>query len=605
MESPNQTLERIRAELPGYGFTDYLRQLPSAEAAATAGKPLRIALLRSYTVEPIEPVMKLRLILDGFRPTFWVGGYNQYVQEIVDRDSHLHRFQPDLIVLMTRLEEVMPDFIDDFASRSAAEWQESIASKVRDIGALMEQIANAFPAQVIVQNMTPPRSPFFGVHDSQHPGGQGYMVQEFNRALATALTERSSAFVWDFDQFARTYGYNQLHDPKAWYVSRNPFRQAAYPSIGDDLMRHVRSVLGGVKKCIVLDLDNTLWGGLAGEDGIEGIRLGHSYPGNCYREFQKELLKLFHRGFLLAINSKNNQDDALAIIDNHPDMILRRHHFAAMRINWRDKAANLRDLARELNIGVDSCVFVDDSPVECELVRRECPEADVVLLPEKPYLVPDVPRMMTGIENIRLTAEDRRKGAMYQARAARQDQQAGYSNLNEFLASLEIEVSIDAAVPFSIPRIAQLTQKTNQFNVTTRRYSEAEIQALIDTPGCEVFSVSSRDRFGDDGIIGMFILRFVDDDSRIDTLLLSCRVIGRGIEDVMIAFIVDTSRKRGARQLVGEFLPTPKNQPAAGLYERLGFQKGADALFRLDLRRAAASYPSHIRNGREAAVTGR
>jgi FkbH-like protein len=568
-----------------------------AESASSKLAPLRVAVLRSYTIEPLEPVLKLRLILEGFRPTIWMGGYNQYVQEVVDPGSELHQFQPDLVLLMVRLEEVMPDFVDDFPSRTPSEWGDRITSSVRDIGALVAQMETSLAAQVIVQNMVLPRGGYFGVNDSQRPFGQSHLVHRFNEELSAELAERSSVFIWDFDRFVSGHGYDHLFDPKMWYVSRNPYRQSAYPSIADDLMRHVGSALGRIRKCIVLDLDNTLWGGVAGEDGIEGIRLGHSYPGNCYRDFQKELLKLSHRGILLAINSKNNEEDALRIIDDHPDMILRREHFAAMKINWRDKAANLRELAQELGIGIESFIVIDDNPAECDLIRRECPETDVILLPDKPYLLPDVPRRLQGVENIRLTPEDRGKGAMYRVRAERREHQERYSNLDDFLRSLEMEVGIEAAVPFTIPRIAQLTQKTNQMNMTTRRYTEAQIQAFVDDPARAVFSVSSRDRFGDDGIIGVIILMFDEGECRIDTFLLSCRVIGRGIEQLMLAFIADLCRDRGVRTLIGEFIATPRNKPAAGFFERMGFEKAAETLFLADLQSASVSSPSYIRLG--------
>jgi FkbH-like protein len=574
------TIAEIKAAQPGFRYADYVRNLPALEAVAADGRPLRVAVLRSYTVEAIEPVLKLRLLLDGFRPALWFGGYNQYIQDVMNPHSGLHEFRPDLVLLLIRLEETMPDLVDDFPAKRGSAWEEETAVKAEELTALVARLQDQLPAQVIVQNMTPPRAAYFGAYDPQHPDGQRYLIERFNQALAAQLAKRKGAFVWDFDRFVRAIGYDQLFDPKAWYVSRNPYK---------------RSALGRLKKCVVVDLDNTLWGGIAGEDGLEGIALGHSYPGNCYRDFQRELLKLYHRGILLAINSKNNADDAFRIIDEHPDMVLRRQHFAAYRINWGDKATNLRDLARELNIGLEAFTFLDDSPVECELVRQACPECDVVLLPEKPYLLPDVPARLWGVENVALTEEDRQKGALYRARAARQEHAQGYENLDEFLRSLEIEVEIDPATSFSIPRIAQLTQKTNQMNMTTRRYTEAQIAAFAGDPAYAVFSVASRDRFGAEGIIGVLILRLDGAECLIDTFLLSCRVIGRGIEQLMVAFSADVARKKGARRLVGEFIPTAKNQPAAGLYERTGLTRGSEALFQADLDTVSVPYPAHIR----------
>jgi FkbH-like protein len=592
-------LSQLRQELSGLGFNDYLRHLKPVAEQVVDGKPLRVAIVRSYTVEPIEPVLKLRLLLDGYLPTVWFGGYDQYVQELLDQQSALYPFRPDVVLMMVRIEEVLPAFVDAFPSRPPAEWEELLVAKARELAALAERAVRTSSAQVFIQSLTLARGSF-GVFDAQEPNGQAQLVQTFNRALTAAVSQVRGAFVWDFDGFVRTKGLDNLLDPKQWYVARNPYRQSEYPAIGSDLYRHVRSALGRVAKCIVLDLDNTLWGGIVGEDGFDGIKLGHTYPGNCYRDFQKELLKLYDRGILLAINSKNNEDDALRIIDEHPDMVLRRHHFAARRINWNDKASNLRAIAKELNIGVDSLIFVDDNPVECELIRQQCPECDVVLLPDKPYLLPAGPSSWGRVENIRLTAEDRQRGEMYRAQNARREHEAQYTNLDDFLRTLGMAVNIDEATAFSTPRIAQLTQKTNQLNMTTRRYSESQITAFANNPNATVLSVSASDRFGDHGIVGVMILEYQREACRIDTFLLSCRVIGRGVEQTMVACAADLARARGLAVLEGEFIPTAKNQPAAGIYERTGFSRVSDSetLFRADLRDASIAYPAHTKVSR-------
>ena len=590
------TLDQLRAALPGFGFNDYLRHLKSVDERCQEARPLRVAVLRSYTAEPLEPVLTLRLLLDGYRPAFWFGGYSQYVQEILQADGPLQQHRPDLVLLLLRIEDVLPDMMEGFASRSAAEWEPRVASAAREIVALAGQAAEDLSSQVIIQNGTL-LQPYFGVFDAQRHDSQQQLVQTYNRTLAEEAGRHRGVCIWDFDGLVRARGMDALYDPKQWYVSRNPFRQTAYPAIGADLCRYVRSALGGVTKCVVVDLDNTLWGGIAGEDGFEGIQLGQTYPGNCYRDFQKELMKLYHRGILLAINSKNNEDEALRIIDEHPEMVLRRQHFAAIRINWADKASNLRDLVRELNIGMESVVFVDDNPVECELVRRECPECDVVVLPDKPYLIPSVVGRLPGVENIGLTDEDRQKGEMYRAQSARREHEEQHSNIEDFLRSLDIEVEIESATPYSVPRIAQLTQKTNQWNMTTRRYTDSQIQSLASDAGHAVLSVASRDRFGNDGIVGVCILEFHGDECVIDTFLLSCRVIGRGIEHSMMARAAELARARGARTLAAEFLPTRKNKPAEGFYEQAGFVSNSDAWYRASLSEVSFPFPPHIRRG--------
>jgi FkbH-like protein len=589
-----ETIHQLRAALRQLGFNDHLRYLKLAEQAGPSGSPLRIAILRSYTVEPLEPVLKLRLLLEGHQPTFWFGGYNQYVQEILATRSGLSTFKPHLALLLVRLEEAVPDFIDQFASKLPAEWEERLIAHAASLASLAERVVSDLSAQVVIQNAALWR-PYFGVFDAQRSGGQRHLVHRFNEVLADEIQRLRGVFVWDFERLALARGMDALSDAKSWYVSRNPFKQSAYPVIAEDLFRTVQSVLGRTTKCIVLDLDNTLWGGIVGEEGIEGIRLGHTYPGNCYREFQKELLKLYNRGILLAVNSKNNEEDAMRVLTDHPDMVLRREHFAGVRINWQDKASNLRELVRELNIGMDSVVYVDDNPAECDLIRRECPECEVVLVPDKPYLVPATVEHLPRIENARFTEEDRQKGEMYRAQAARREFEQRHTNVADFLRSLQIEVEVAPATAFSVPRIAQLTQKTNQWNMTTRRYTDAEIQFAVSDPSQLILSIASTDRFGDDGIVGVCILKFRPRECEVDTFLLSCRVIGRGIEHLMMAYVAEVARTRGVDHLVAEFLPTHKNKLAEGFYESVGFQKADTTTWRARLGEVAFPFPEHIK----------
>ena len=495
---------------------------------------------------------------------------------------------------MMRIEELLPSFIDDFGSKPYSEWEDIIGSTVHQLGVLAETLEKNLRAQIIFQNISLPKDIYFGLYDTQNAEGQTYLIHKFNHQLAVEFKARQSAFIWDFNRLIQNKGYENIYDPKMWYTSKNPFKQSAYPQIADDMLKYVMSALGRIKKCIVLDLDNTLWGGIAGEDGLEGVSLGHDYPGSCYRDFQKGLLRLYHRGVILAINSKNNLNDALEIMDKHPYMVLKPKHFAAMRINWEDKVSNLKAIAQDLNIGIDSMIFIDDNPVECELVRSQCPECEVILLPEKKYLIPEVLNNLNGIENIRLTVEDKKKGEMYQTQIARKEFEASVTNLEDFLKGLNVEVIIESSNNFSIPRIAQLTQKTNQMNLTTRRYTEADIQGFVKGSDTHVFSVASKDRFGDNGIVGVFILKLNVSECIIDTFLLSCRVIGRKIEDAMIAFIAEFARKRGIKTLIGEYILTAKNKPAADMYEKFHFKKVTDNLFTADLEKQKFEYPPYI-----------
>ncbi len=591
-----KTILEVKKEIAGYGFSDYLKGLRDMEGSPelSSNKPLRIAVLRSYTSEMVEPVLKLRLLIEGWSPEFFFGGYNGYVQEILDPASPLYGFNPDIILLMVRMEELVPEFIDDFGGKPPAFWENSLREAAARIGSLCAAVEKRAPSQIIVQNFSLAR-PYWGIYDAQTPEGQTHLSGALNRFLAEELKGRKNIFIWDFERLVSRKGLDNIHDSKMWHTSRNPFKQSAYVHMADDLLKLILSAKGRVKKCVVLDLDNTLWGGIAGEDGIDGVKLGHDYPGNCYREFQKGLLRLYNRGIILALNSKNNEADALDIIENHPCMALRGRHFAAMRINWNDKVSNLQALAAELNIGLESMIFIDDNHVECELVRTRLPEVEVVCLPEKPYLIPSVLDSLPGVENVRLTDEDRNKGEMYRSQIERKRFEESFDSLDGFLAGLDIEVGIEAANSFSIARIAQLTQKTNQMNLTTRRYTEANIQSFAGGPDIHVFSVSSKDRFGDNGIIGVVIIKIRQDECIIDTFLLSCRVIGRNIEGAMMGFIAEFARRRGVKTLLGEYLPTAKNKPAADMYEKMGFLSIGEGLFSADLEKTDFRCPPYIK----------
>jgi FkbH-like protein len=353
-----------------------------------------------------------------------------------------------------------------------------------------------------------------------------------------------------------------------------------------------------------------LWGGLAGEDGLEGVKLGEQGAGLAFAEFQGELLNLYRKGFLLALCSKNNPQDALAIIRDHPSMRLREEHFAAMQINWEDKATNIRAIAEELNIGLDSLIFLDDNPAERAWVKQSIPE---VLVPDWPtdpseYKTKLLELSDRYLHKLKLTAEDKKRGETYQAQAERKKLVESAGSLEDFYRGLEMKAKIGLADSFSIPRIAQLTQKTNQFNVTTRRYSEAEIRAFSEDSNHSVWWLDLDDRFGPNGIVGVLILKRDSKQTwRIDTFLLSCRVMGRTVEN---AFLATVSREIGAQRLIGEYRSTPKNTPVKELYRTLGFQAAEQTpeaqFWEMDLAAGCLDVPAwfviELRSGNPASL---
>jgi len=397
-------------------------------------------------------------------------------------------------------------------------------------------------------------------------------IAGFNHYIAHLDESRPNVKWVDLAEFTSRYEDAALVNWKYYLMSQTLLN----PKLSHDFKDWWQHIEGEMdyrrKKCLVLDLDNTLWGGVLGEDGIDGISLGGDYPGKAYTYWQRALLELSRNGIILAICSKNNETDVQEAWDKNPNMVLRREHFSALRINWRDKATNLQELADELNIGLDSMVFLDDNPAERELVRQILPLVQVPDFPVKPYqLIPFFKEMVNRyFRSYAVTAEDKDKTAQYRANAMRSAEQSRFADLESYLYSLDMQLDIMPADEHNVQRIAQMTQKTNQFNLTTRRYTDAQVRECI-AQGWMIYCVSVKDRFGDNGITGTVFIRPTDWDTvLIDSLLLSCRILGKGIETAFVKTVLNLMRLDGYRKVVADYLPTAKNGQTADFYDRLG-----------------------------------
>jgi FkbH-like protein len=364
-------------------------------------------------------------------------------------------------------------------------------------------------------------------------------------------------------------------------------------------MRFLVPLTGRIAKCLAVDLDNTLWGGVIGEEGMTGIKVGPEYPGAAFQAVQRALLDLSKKGILLALCSKNNLEDAMEALDKHPGMLVRSQHFAALRINWTDKAQNLREIAQELNIGIDSLAFLDDNPFEREQVRAALPEVTVINLPQDPLEYAATVRDCPVFERLTLSAEDQQRTAMYAEQRQRAGAEQSFQSKEDFFRFLEQEAELNPVSDLNLARIAQLTQKTNQFNLTTRRYTEAQIAEMAKQPGWNIFSIRVCDRFGDHGLVGVAIAHDQGEQCEIDTFLLSCRVIGRTVETALLAHMAKSAAERGCKRLQGWFLPTRKNAPARDFYSQHGFELLAQScdgsLWSLDLTEQEVAFPTWVK----------
>lgn len=394
-------------------------------------------------------------------------------------------------------------------------------------------------------------------------------IAEYNHALFTAAERHPQVKVIDISEFYRQYSVNELFDWKFYFVSQLGLNPKLAKSFQAWWAKKLENIALKRKKCLVLDLDNTLWGGILGEDGIDGIQIGNDYPGKAFLYFQNALQELSKTGVILTICSKNNEQDVLDLWRSNPFLLLTKKDFAAYRINWKDKASNIIELAEELNIGLDSMVFIDDNPTERALVRAALPMVAVPEFPLQPYMLPVFFKQLVEsyFSVYTITSEDLKKTEQYKANALRATAAACFSNLTEFIQSLDIHITIEEANDFNIQRIAQMTQKTNQFNLTTRRYTEADVRRFLEM-GWIIRCISVSDKFGDNGITGVIM---ITPEAEIDTFLLSCRILGKGIEVAFIKQMLVLLNEKGASQLHASYIPTAKNAQTKDFYERCGF----------------------------------
>jgi len=543
--------------------------------------PYRWAIVRSFTVEPVLPIFKANAYTQGIALELHAGEFNAYAQEILDPESSLYRFRPDAVVLAVQTRDAgdVSTLLGRFADWIAAFRRHSSAA-------------------LIVHSLEVPE-PGSGVLDAQREDGEAEAVRAINRGLVSLARQYHGVYILEYDALVARHGRAGWGDERKWLTVRLPIASAHLTHLAAEWMRFLHPLTGKLAKCIAVDLDNTLWGGVIGEDGMTGIKLSQEFPGAAFQAVQRALLDFAKRGILLAVASKNNLADAMEALTSHPGMLLKPRDFAAMRINWNDKAQSLREIAAELNIGLDSIAFVDDNPVERRHVREQAPDAIVVELPEDPMRIARCLRDCPYFERLTLSDEDRKRGEYYATQRERAELESSVASKEDFYRSLEQVVEIARVTPATLERVAQLTQKTNQFNLTTRRYTEQQISEMAACPGWRVWSLRVTDRYADNGLVGVAITHLDGGVCEIDTFLMSCRVIGRTVETALLARIADDARSSGAGRLQGWFLPTKKNAPAQDFYREHGFveaeRTAEGTLFAFDLRQGTIPTPEWIR----------
>jgi FkbH-like protein len=558
---------------PTLGIAQHILNSLPLDLPRRAGVGLRVAFLRSYTVEPMIPLLRAMARLQGVELTVKVGEFNSYAQEVLDPASWLYQFNPDVVFLACQTRDLAPDLWHGSCDVSAEDAESAVTGIVTPIVSLIDRLRTKSNASLIIQNLEQPNIPNAGLLDSRRETGQSTLIGMVNRRLSSEALKHEGVYILDYDALVARHGRARWTDEKKWLTARSPVAADCLIFAAREYLRFILPLAGRQSKVLVVDLDNTLWGGVIGEDGMTGIEIGSEYPGAAYRSLQWAISQIAARGVLLAICSKNNWNDAMEVLEKHPEMLLRPKDFAAIRINWADKAQNLRDIAVELNVGIDSLAFLDDNPVERQRVRLELAEVTVIDLPVDPTGYAPAVLSCPVFERLTITAEDRARGGYYAAQRERKSSESSAGSLEDFYRSLEMKSEIVAVTPATLARIAQLTQKTNQLNTTTKRYTESEIQLMAQDPAWTLFGVKIIDRFGDNGIVGVAFLHRVGEALGIDTFLLSCRVIGRTVETMMLSHICNIGTEARCAKVTGWFIPTKKNEPAAQIYSSNGFAK--------------------------------
>ena len=571
--------------LAGYGLdTTRLGQLGKLVEnrrgdLASPGKLRQITLgiAATHTADLVAEALPATGLRHGLLLETFQVDYGQTAQALLDASSPLAQAKPDFVLLALDAQALglARPFFDD------AEAAKAVRSALDYVISLRDGAHANVGAGTILHTLAVPAEALFGSFDARQPGSVRWMISEFNRLLAAEAIGEADMLL-DMAAIAENVGLARWHDPLRWHEGKMPFSLDAIPLYADHVCRLLAAARGLSKKCLVLDLDNTLWGGVIGDDGVEGIKLGQgSTAGEAHLAIQVLAMDLRRRGIVLAVCSKNEEDAALIPFREHDEMLLKEDHISVFVANWTDKATNLKAIAETLNIGVDSLVFLDDNPAERERVRQELPEVAVPEVGDEPSDYVRLLAMAGYFEALSFGDEDKKRAEMYQANAQRATAMAKIGNLDDYLASLDMVCTIRPFDSLGRARIAQLINKSNQFNLTTRRYTEGQVAQMQDDPDRFTMQVRLVDRFGDNGMISVVVFDRNGPDGgadtwHCDTWLMSCRVLGRRVEEAVLAHIAQAAREAGAGYLTGDWLPTAKNKLVEKHFEKLGFSKIAE-----------------------------
>jgi FkbH-like protein len=565
----------------------------------------RIAILGGSTTTEVKSALELFLLAQGIQPTFYESGYNRYSEDVLFENPDLWNFKPDIVFIHTTWHNVsqFPELLE-----TETEVEERLRAERARFESLWEKIHQGLGALIIQNNFDLPQLRPLGNLEASEPYCRVNFLLRLNAAFAAYARNHSRFLINDIHFLSAQVGLAAWHDRNYWYNFHMALSPAATVVLAQNVAGIVKSVYGKTKKCLVLDLDNTLWGGVIGDDGLQNLILGRDHPvGEAFVDFQRYVKDLKRRGVILAVCSKNDAENAKDGF-SHPDGVLRVEDFSVFKANWDPKPDNIRATALELNIGLDGMVLVDDNPAERALVAGELPEVAV------PDVGSDVSRFAEILEHERyfevakVVQDDLSRSDYYTSNAQRSAYQADFRDYGEFLASLEMTAEIGPFLPVYLERITQLINKTNQFNLTTKRYTSAEIEAISRDPGFVTLYGRLADKFGDNGLVSVLIGRIAHDAVELDVWLMSCRVLKREMELAVFDALVEECQARDIRKIVGVYIPSKKNAMVAGHYASLGFSRlggaaGDRELWQYEVPQAYSANARYIRRTPKALPT--
>jgi FkbH-like protein len=546
-------------------------------------QPFHLSIIRTFTIETQTAAIELALQIQTQRAaTVSVADLDGIESELLDSASATYRSRPDAIVALWRLEELHPDFVAHAGQWAAGQREKEVAAIGDRIRSLVQNHARIGTAPLFLSTLSTPNTM---LSDATMPFGMSWATSHLNALIFELAASTSNAYVFDFQAWRHSAG-SDAYDEKMDLFARQPIARGALGSFASAIARTVAPLIRPSAKVLAVDLDNVLWGGVLGEDGTGGLAIGHEFPGNVHRRIQAHVRALRDRGVLLALVSKNDLAPVRDAFADRPEMLLALDDFSAIRVNWLPKHENLSSIAAELNLGLDSFVFLDDQPYERETVRFHLPQVQVLQCGSDALSILQTLRSTTAFDTLRVGEADRNRIRDYAAQKER-SRAVETGDLSDFLHTLELRIDLAPVDASSIDRAHQMLQKTNQFNVTTKRHTRAQLDTMI-RDGALALTLSMRDRFGDQGIVGLAIATRSGEQAQIDTFLMSCRALGRGAEQALWAALVAQLYEDGARVLTATYEPTAKNGQVADLFDRLGMTHDAD--FK-EHRRYSASLP--------------